>query len=163
MSEEKSKDKVDLLSGLEEDFLDRGQHSTWNRNHKDGYLLPFRPKMAIIGAGLCIFIILFAIFILRSGDSGIDKRAWSIEVRLEQLEDRVLRLEGMFEANSVGVPEFGKTKTRFHVIQPGDTLNSISRLYGLTIEELRRMNNLQEGAVIYAGEKLIVGTETSGR
>ncbi len=58
MSEEESKDKVDLLSGLEEDFLDRGQHSTWNRNHKDGYSLPFRPKMAIIGAGLCIFIIL---------------------------------------------------------------------------------------------------------
>ncbi len=42
-----------------------------------------------------------------------------------------------------------------HTVQPGETLFSISRRYGITVEELRMWNNLQ-GADLKAGQKLFV-------
>jgi hypothetical protein len=43
-----------------------------------------------------------------------------------------------------------------HVVQPGDTLYSISRKYGLSVPELLQRNNLDDGATIYPGQKLSV-------
>ena len=45
---------------------------------------------------------------------------------------------------------------RFHTVLPGDTLFRISRRYGLTVDELRRLNDLDKGAVIHPGQKLRV-------
>ncbi len=42
----------------------------------------------------------------------------------------------------------------FHVVQPGETLSSIAARYGLTAEELARINRLVYRDVLYAGEIL---------
>ena len=47
-----------------------------------------------------------------------------------------------------------ETKTVIHVVQPGETLYRISRRYNLTVEQLRRFNNLASDAAIYPGQKL---------
>jgi LysM repeat protein len=44
----------------------------------------------------------------------------------------------------------------YHEVGLGETLYRIAKKYDLTVEELRRLNDLQEGAVIYAGQKLLV-------
>jgi len=46
-----------------------------------------------------------------------------------------------------------------HIVQPGETLLSISKVYGTTIEELQKMNNLQFN-LVYPTQKLIVGEAT---
>jgi hypothetical protein len=49
-------------------------------------------------------------------------------------------------------------ETRYHLVRSGDTLWRISRRYGMTMEELRRLNKLAPGAVIYPDQKLSLGT-----
>jgi membrane-bound lytic murein transglycosylase D len=43
-----------------------------------------------------------------------------------------------------------------HVVQPGDTLFSIARRFGLSLEELKRLNHLASDQV-KLGQKLVVG------
>jgi membrane-bound lytic murein transglycosylase D len=44
-----------------------------------------------------------------------------------------------------------------HVVESGETLWSISRRYGLSVNELREMNGLEKDARIRPGDKLVVG------
>ncbi|RZK11317.1 MAG: LysM domain-containing protein [Hymenobacter sp.] len=43
-----------------------------------------------------------------------------------------------------------------HIVQPGDTLFSIARRFGLSLEELKRLNHLATDQV-KLGQKLVVG------
>ena len=47
-------------------------------------------------------------------------------------------------------------KTKYHVVQKGETLLGIAHRNGLTMNELVRLNDLQSKKVIRAGQKLIV-------
>lgn len=49
-----------------------------------------------------------------------------------------------------------KATAKTHTVVAGDTLYSISRRYHLSVAELRSINNLNKGAVIHVGQKLIV-------
>ena len=53
---------------------------------------------------------------------------------------------------------FGEQKT--HVVQKGETLYSISRQYGLTVNELRQLNGLSDTSVLKVGQTLKVSAET---
>ncbi|MFY9440619.1 MAG: LysM peptidoglycan-binding domain-containing C40 family peptidase [Tepidanaerobacteraceae bacterium] len=46
----------------------------------------------------------------------------------------------------------------YHVVQPKETLWGISRLYGLTVDELFRLNNLQSD-LIHPGQRLLVSKD----
>lgn len=50
-------------------------------------------------------------------------------------------------------------KGGYHVIQSGDTLSGISSKYGVSVDELCRLNNIGKGDPIYPGQKIRV---TSG-
>jgi LysM repeat protein len=49
-----------------------------------------------------------------------------------------------------------KTKIKYHQVKAGETLYSISKQYGLTVEELLKLNRMEAGSVIVTGQKLIV-------
>jgi len=51
-----------------------------------------------------------------------------------------------------------KAKVRYHVVRTGETLWGIGLRYGLTVEELRRLNKLASGVFIYPDQKLRLGT-----
>jgi LysM repeat protein len=51
-----------------------------------------------------------------------------------------------------------KTGPTIHVVKPGETLYRISRRYGIDVETLKRMNNLQDD-IIEVGQKLTVRPE----
>ncbi len=52
-------------------------------------------------------------------------------------------------------PSVNRTATT-HTVEPGQTYYSISRLYGLTVDELLALNNRTAGAVLAAGQTLKV-------
>lgn len=41
-----------------------------------------------------------------------------------------------------------------HIVQKGETLYSISRSYGFSLDEIRKVNNLENSSVVKAGQKL---------
>ncbi len=54
-------------------------------------------------------------------------------------------------------PDNSAEKTRIYIVQPGDTLWKIARKFsGMTVEELRQLNNLQPGQILFPGMKLKV-------
>ena len=44
----------------------------------------------------------------------------------------------------------------YHEVQPGDTLFGIARQYGISLDELCRLNDITPEQVIYPGQKLLV-------
>jgi D-alanyl-D-alanine carboxypeptidase len=54
-------------------------------------------------------------------------------------------------------PDNPDDKTRIYIVQPGDTLWKIARKFnGMTVEELRQLNNLQPDQILFPGMKLKV-------
>ena len=56
-------------------------------------------------------------------------------------------------------PEKGdkqSSKKRYHAVQQGETLYSISRIHGLTVKEIKVINGLSDSAVIYSGQKILI-------
>ncbi len=49
-----------------------------------------------------------------------------------------------------------KSKKPYHEVSRGETLYRISKKYGISIDELRRLNNLNQNQTIYPGQKLLV-------
>lgn len=53
----------------------------------------------------------------------------------------------------------GTSQKRYHTVQKGETLLKIGKKYGLTAEELRKLNNLSKDQSIKIGQKLLVSPE----
>jgi LysM repeat protein len=49
-----------------------------------------------------------------------------------------------------------KIGTKYHVVRAGETLYSISRGYGLSVDALRKFNDLKNDITIYPGQKLVI-------
>jgi LysM repeat protein len=47
-----------------------------------------------------------------------------------------------------------KPRTRNHKVKAGETLSSIARKYGITIDRLCRMNNIKRNTVLRTGQIL---------
>jgi len=50
------------------------------------------------------------------------------------------------------------TEKQYHTVRKGETLYWISKKYGITVEELQKLNNLSAGQPIRTGQKLLVST-----
>lgn len=112
--------------------------------------------------------------VLRFGEQG--KSLEQLKNRFDRLEESItLRMDhitkeiGDLQKKTVQVkskitatPKSAKvikkrTKKVYHIVRAGDTLYNISRSYGLKVDELLRLNKLAHGAVIYPGQKLLIG------
>ena len=51
------------------------------------------------------------------------------------------------------------TEKQYHTVQKGETLYRISKQYGISVEELRKLNNLSEDQSIYSGQKLRISPQ----
>lgn len=77
------------------------------------------------------------------------------------LEERIAKLSQQIKKVSVPKQTVSQEKEQYHKVVRGDTLYSISRKYGLSVEEIRRINNLRENQLIQAGQKLRVTTDSN--
>ncbi len=51
------------------------------------------------------------------------------------------------------------SQKKYHTVQKGETLPKIGKKYGITVDELRKLNNLSKGQSIRIGQKLLVSAE----
>jgi LysM repeat protein len=48
------------------------------------------------------------------------------------------------------------SEKKYHTVQKGETLYGISKKYGMSVEELRKLNNLSKDPSLRTGQKLLV-------
>jgi len=171
---------------IEQDFTDDEEPTSRNRNEKTNPIQDWYQKLKIpyvwIGVGLIGLVILIVILLPRTGDYGLKWKINSLDAKLKQVEGNINRLVWIearldkmeekikeFEVMMNTLERFGKSSTqptaespeamakaRYHRVRAGETLYGISRRYGLTIEELRRLNQLPKEATIYPDQKLLI-------
>jgi LysM repeat protein len=54
-----------------------------------------------------------------------------------------------------------ETEKGYHVVSRGETLYRISKKYGISLDDLRRLNKMDPNALIHPGQKLLVVQEKS--
>lgn len=96
----------------------------------------------------------------------MDRLEGSIAKRLDQVDKELLQLRKELQTKPAKAPVAPSTNqqkseappqaTQQHIVKKGDTLYSISRSYGLTVDRLRTINKLDKNSVIFVGQKLTV-------
>jgi LysM repeat protein len=83
----------------------------------------------------------------------------SLVHRVEALSQKVEALEkkAQLTTESKAKPTPPKsTSKRYHTVHKGETLSKISKKYGITVEELCKLNGLSRSQPIRTGQKLLV-------
>lgn len=80
-----------------------------------------------------------------------------MEKQLKELQTRVAKSEARQIQPPVVKSQTPKRADRTHVVKKGETLYSIGRQYGLSVNQLMSFNNLSKGAIINPGQSLKVG------
>ena len=91
----------------------------------------------------------------------MDHLAMSLDALQKKSDDTVKKVKALerkpvAKKASVSPPPPKKKSVKGHTVAAGETLFSISRRYNLSVEQLKTINKLSEGAVIHVGQKLIV-------
>jgi hypothetical protein len=122
---------------------------------------PQRRALIITNSVLLAAIVLI-VLVFGGGQKGSSKDLDQIKAKLEQLEERLTRLEGQpagfpQRQKKEIEPESKKTEEGpYHVVRAGDTLSGISQRYGMTVGELCRLNDIKRTTVIRVGQRLLV-------
>ena len=83
----------------------------------------------------------------------------SLVQRVEALSQKVELLEkkAQLTTESKVKPASAKaTPKRYHTVQKGETLSKISKKYGITVEDLCKLNGLSRNQPVLTGQKLLV-------
>jgi LysM repeat protein len=95
----------------------------------------------------------------------MEQRLSAYEFQLKALQESFGRLNSIV----IEIHEASQTnrdqpathrKGSYYRVERGDSLYGIAQKYGLTVEELRRLNNLKKGDVIYPGQRLLVNSKS---
>jgi len=91
----------------------------------------------------------------------MEQRLSAYEFQLKALQESFARLDGTItEILETSQTDRGQPATQrtagYYRVERGDSLYGIAKKYGLTVEELRQLNNLTKGQVIYPGQNLLV-------
>jgi len=180
------KDKVDTLElDFEKDSPTEEEYSSQRENKEKWFAGKLHGKSVLsflIGALTVGLAFLMAGFFLRSSNVDPEIQLRSLENRIKQLEDRghtidwiEARLEQIEEQNKQFItfmdtlriietpPKISTVQTSekqteavYHEVVAGDTLYSISRRYGLTVDELRSLNKIEREAIIHPAQRLLI-------
>ena len=97
----------------------------------------------------------------RSGKS-LTQRLDKLTQKVGQLETRVASAPAKTKAPyPIQRRPFPPDKGRYHEVRSGETLYRISRQYGISLDELCRLNNLTPEQAIHPGQKLLVAPESN--
>ena len=95
----------------------------------------------------------------RAGSS-LTEQLEKLSKRLDRLEKRMVPVPAKAEAPLTPQEKPSPPKKgRYHEVRSGDTLYRIAGKYGITIDELCRLNNISPRHIIYPGQRLLVAPE----
>jgi LysM repeat protein len=182
----KQKDKIETLEAdLEVDFSDEEGYSVHSKNKGNGFAgkPPGKSRFSLlIGVVILGLFVLVAVLFQRSSNIDSVSKMRSLERRIKQLEERLYRLDRI-EVNLEQIEEKNKqfnsfmdtfrapetpsksstpqtaekqTKAVYHEVLTGETLYGIGLRYGITVDELRRLNKLEPEATIYPEQRLLI-------
>ncbi len=152
----------DLLNEIASDMKSRMNVGGFGRRgpRPSGPNPPWRAL--IIANSVLLVAIVLIVLVFGGGQKGSSKDLEEIKIKLVRLEERLARLEGQ----SKGLQERRKKEDepegrqsdegQYHVVRTGDTLSGISQRYGMTVEELCRLNDIKQTTVIRVGQRLLV-------
>ncbi len=153
----------DLLNEIASDMKSRMNVGGFGRRTLNPSGPNPRWRALIIANSVLLAAIVLIVLVFGGGQKGSSKELNQIRVKLEQLEERLTRLEGqsagLLQRPKMEVQSKGKKTEEglYHVVRAGDTLSGISQRYGMTIEELCRLNDIKRTTVIRVGQRLLVG------
>lgn len=80
-----------------------------------------------------------------------------INTLTQQVEKMASRTSSAAERKSAQSPGAGtQGKKQYHTVSRGETLYSIAKKYGISVDAVRRLNNLNQNQPIQAGQKLVI-------
>jgi LysM repeat protein len=130
-------------------------------------------KVSIWATASALFAVLFS-FSGCGDDESIRKQA-SLDARLERVETKLAKMEEKTERmvllerrvkeleksiSELNTPVTQETaKGRYHEVRHGDNLSVIAQEYGMTVQELCRLNGITPQTIIRPGQMLLVTQE----
>ena len=93
-----------------------------------------------------------------SPDPALNQRLEVLAQKVEVLEKRARPTTESKSEPATPKPAV-KVQNRYHTVQKGETLFKISKKYGITVEELRKLNGLSGGQSVRTGQKLLISME----
>ena len=97
----------------------------------------------------------------RSGRS-LTQRLDKLTQKVDQMEKRIASAPAKTEAPyPIQRRPFPLAKGRYHEVRSGETLYRIALQYGISVDELCRLNNLTPEQAIQPGQKLLVAPESN--
>lgn len=183
MHHENKNDTLEL--DFEEAFAHEEEYSARRQDKQNRFLGKLLGKSGFslsIGVVIVGLFVLVAVLFQRSSSFDSEIKMRSLERRIKQLEEKLYaldwietRLDQIEEKNGQFTtfmntfdrvttlsrsfpPQAPKVETKalYHRVSSGETLYGISRRYGLTVEDLRRLNKLLPKANIYPDQKLLI-------
>ncbi len=165
--------------------IERREKYPSNPERNSGSFLADKKKPILIGIGILAAAVIVYFFGFSGKDKSAEMIA-QMEAKLAAVEQRTAALEKQIEDIASGplkslgervemlekrpveppkTPAASKVKAavpspakRYHEVKKGETVTSIAKRYGLSPEELRRINNLGPKAALSVGQKLLVGS-----
>ena len=94
---------------------------------------------------------------LDRSEKELTSRMDQISKDIEKLKQQILRAR-IRKAEPSKSAKISKTtsKSRYHIVKTGETLYTIGRRYGVTVNELKKINKIGGSSVIRPGQKLLI-------
>jgi LysM repeat protein len=89
-------------------------------------------------------------------NSPVMKEVETLAPRVNLLEKQLSSIHVRQKVTPVRSNPAQAAKKQYYEIREGDTLFQISRKYGLSVDDLARMNDLHEEELLFVGQKLVV-------
>jgi LysM repeat protein len=153
----------------------KGNRSAGKASGKSG--LSFLIGVVIVGLVVLVAVVFYRSLTIDTGYKleSLERRITKLEERLYKLDWIETNLEEIKKQNEqlrsfkdtlkkpITPPESTTAQTAeeqidavYHEVAPGETLYRIGLRYGIAVDELLRLNDLEPGATIYPKQKLII-------
>jgi LysM repeat protein len=183
---DKPRDRIETLEAdFEINFSDKEGYAIRrsNKGNRSAGKPPGKSGLSLlIGVVVLGLVVLVAVLFQRTSSIDSGNKLRSLERRITKLEERLYRLDWI-EANleqakekneqfqsfkdtikkPITPPESTTAQTAkeqieavYHEVAPGETLYRIGLSYGIAVDELLRLNDLEPGTTIYPKQKILI-------